>query len=60
MPLSTERKEEYFVRFKSYLETYGKCFIVEVDNVGSKQLQDTRKELRGQAEVLMGKKHDDA
>jgi len=55
MPLSNERKEEYFEKFKGYLETYGKCFIVEVDNVGSKQLQDTRKELRGQAEVLMGK-----
>mmetsp|Transcript_100215 Transcript_100215/g.139273 ORF Transcript_100215/g.139273 Transcript_100215/m.139273 type:complete len:322 (+) Transcript_100215:126-1091(+) len=55
MPLSQERKEEYFEKFKSYLETYGKCFIVEVDNVGSKQLQDTRKELRGKAEVLMGK-----
>lgn len=55
MPLSTERKQEYFEKFKGYLETYSKCFIVEVDNVGSKQLQDTRKELRGKAEVLMGK-----
>jgi large subunit ribosomal protein LP0 len=55
MPLSQERKEEYFQRFKDLLETYTKCFIVEVDNVGSKQLQDTRKELRGRADVLMGK-----
>mmetsp|Transcript_5618 Transcript_5618/g.16269 ORF Transcript_5618/g.16269 Transcript_5618/m.16269 type:complete len:322 (-) Transcript_5618:74-1039(-) len=55
MPLSQERKEEYFERFKNLLDTYTKCFIVEVDNVGSKQLQDTRKELRGKAEVLMGK-----
>jgi large subunit ribosomal protein LP0 len=55
MPLSQERKEEYFQRFKDLLDTYTKCFIVEVDNVGSKQLQDTRKALRGKADVLMGK-----
>jgi len=55
MPLSTERKQEYFDKFKGYLETYTKCFIVEVDNVGSMQLQMTRKGLRGKAEVLMGK-----
>jgi len=55
MPLSQKRKEEYFQKFKDYLDTYSKCFIVEVDNVGSKQLQDTRRELRGKADVLMGK-----
>merc|ERR1712021_187472 len=37
------------------LSTYSKCFIVQIDNVGSKQLQDTRSTLRGKAEVLMGK-----
>lgn len=55
MPLSTERKAEYFEKLKTLLGTYNKAFIVEVDNVGSKQLQDTRGELRGKAEVLMGK-----
>lgn len=55
MPLSTERKEEYFATFKEHLTTYSKCFIVGVDNVGSSQLQLTRKALRGKAEVLMGK-----
>lgn len=55
MPLSAERKAEYFDRMKDLLSTYNKAFIVEVDNVGSKQLQLTRKELRGQAEILMGK-----
>jgi len=55
MPLSAERKAWYFDTFKNLLATYSKCFIVEIDNVGSKQLQDTRKTLRGQAEVLMGK-----
>jgi large subunit ribosomal protein LP0 len=55
MPLSTERKAEYFERLKSMLTEYSKAFIVEVDNVGSKQLQMTRRGLRGKAEVLMGK-----
>jgi len=55
MPLSAERKAEYFDTLKNFLSTYSKLFIVEIDNVGSKQLQDTRKTLRGQAEVLMGK-----
>lgn len=55
MPLSAERKAQYFEEFKNLLNTYAKCFIVEIDNVGSKQLQDTRKTLRGKAEVLMGK-----
>ncbi|VEU43453.1 unnamed protein product [Pseudo-nitzschia multistriata] len=55
MPLSPERKAEYFDTFKNLLSTYSKCFVVEIDNVGSKQLQDTRKTLRGKAEVMMGK-----
>jgi large subunit ribosomal protein LP0 len=55
MPLSRERKEEFFERLKGLLTTYSKCFVVGVDNVGSKQLQNTRIALRGKAEVLMGK-----
>mmetsp|Transcript_6578 Transcript_6578/g.8192 ORF Transcript_6578/g.8192 Transcript_6578/m.8192 type:complete len:320 (+) Transcript_6578:106-1065(+) len=55
MPLSKERKEEYFEKLKELLTTYSKAFLVEVDNVGSYQLQSTRGELRGKAEVLMGK-----
>jgi len=55
MPLSAERKKEYFERMKGLLSEYSKAFIVEVDNVGSKQLQITRRELRGKAELLMGK-----
>ena len=55
MPLSTERKEEYFATFKELLTNYNKCFIVSVDNVGSAQLQVTRKALRGKASILMGK-----
>jgi len=55
MPLSPERKKEYFERMKMLLSTYTKCFIVSIDNVGSQQLQETRKALRGSAELLMGK-----
>lgn len=55
MPLSKERKEEYFTKLKDLLSTYNKIFVVEVDNVGSLQLQKTRIELRGKAEMLMGK-----
>mmetsp|Transcript_46314 Transcript_46314/g.68325 ORF Transcript_46314/g.68325 Transcript_46314/m.68325 type:complete len:326 (-) Transcript_46314:117-1094(-) len=55
MPLSAERKVEYFTRFKTLLSDFTKCFVVEVDNVGSKQLQMTRLALRGKAEILMGK-----
>lgn len=55
MPLSPERKTEYFEKMKELLGTYTKCFAVGVDNVGSLQLQKTRHALRGKAEVLMGK-----
>jgi len=55
MPLSAEKKAAYFDRMKMLLTTYSKAFIVGVDNVGSAQLQNTRKTLRGSAEVLMGK-----
>merc|ERR1712176_977235 len=36
-------------------DEYPKCFIVGADNVGSKQMQEIRIALRGQAVVLMGK-----
>lgn len=55
MPLSAERKAEYFEKMKELLTTYSKCFVVQIDNVGSMQLQQTRLSLRGTAEVLMGK-----
>jgi len=37
------------------LNTYSKVFIVDVDNVGSQQMNITRKQMRGKAEILMGK-----
>lgn len=48
-------KSNYFLKLERLLETYTKLFVVEADNVGSKQMQETRIALRGKAEVLMGK-----
>eukprot|EP01040_Poterioochromonas_malhamensis_P017816 gene17816-20601_t len=55
MPLSKTKKIEYFSRMTEMLSTYGKVFVVSVDKVGSQQLNDTRKSMRGVAEILMGK-----
>lgn len=55
MPLSAERKAEYFEHMKDLMSTYSKLFVVDIDNVGSMQLQQTRMALRGKAEILMGK-----
>lgn len=51
----TTWKANYFMRIIELLDEYPKCFIVGVDNVGSKQMQQIRIALRGHAEVLMGK-----
>jgi large subunit ribosomal protein LP0 len=48
-------KSNYFLRLLSLLEEYPKLFIVGVDNVGSKQMQEIRMGMRGRAEILMGK-----
>jgi len=48
-------KSNYFSKLIQLLEEYPKCFIVGADNVGSKQMQQIRMSLRGQAIVLMGK-----
>jgi large subunit ribosomal protein LP0 len=48
-------KTNYFLKLGELLETYPKLFIVGVDNVGSKQMQEIRAAMRGRAEILMGK-----
>jgi len=55
MPLSKTKKSEYFIKMTAMLNTYSKVFIVDVDNVGSQQMNITRKQMRGKAEILMGK-----
>lgn len=55
MPISMERKQEYFDRLEGLLESYNRIFLVHVDNVGSNQIQQIRIQLRGKAELLFGK-----
>lgn len=55
MPLSRPRKAEYFEKLEVLLDTYSRLFIVNVDNVGSNQMQQIRMNMRGKGEVIMGK-----
>lgn len=48
-------KANYFIRVVRLFDDYPKCFIVGIDNVRSNQMQQIRKSLRNQAELLMGK-----
>ena len=48
-------KASYFLKLIELISEYPKCFLVGVDNVGSKQMQQIRIALRGHAVVLMGK-----
>mmetsp|Transcript_20705 Transcript_20705/g.36813 ORF Transcript_20705/g.36813 Transcript_20705/m.36813 type:complete len:314 (-) Transcript_20705:261-1202(-) len=49
------RKLKYEKTLLSCLANYSKMLVIEVDNVGSKQMSDTRHQLRGNAQILMGK-----
>jgi large subunit ribosomal protein LP0 len=51
----TAWKANYFLKLIQLLDEYPKCFIVGVDNVGSKQMQQIRQSLRSDAVLLMGK-----
>jgi len=48
-------KSNYFLKLVQLFDEYPKCFLVQADNVGSKQMQQIRMALRGNAVVLMGK-----
>ncbi|KAJ7337753.1 60S acidic ribosomal protein P0 [Desmophyllum pertusum] len=48
-------KSNYFMKIIQYMDEFPKLFLVGVDNVGSKQMQQIRQSLRGRAEILMGK-----
>jgi large subunit ribosomal protein LP0 len=48
-------KSNYFLKLTGLLDEYQKIFLVNVDNVGSKQMQQIRGELRGEATLLLGK-----
>jgi len=51
----TAWKAKYFTKLIELFEEYPRCFVVGVDNVGSKQMQQIRLSLRGHAVVLNGK-----
>jgi len=51
----TAWKSNYFLKLTQLLDEFPKCFIVGVDNVGSKQMQQIRQSLRSDAVLLMGK-----
>jgi len=55
MGISHEKKREYFERLQGHLETYTRVLLIDIDNVGSKQIQNTRIALRGKAELIFGK-----
>lgn len=49
------RKDRYWNRLVALLDEYQKILIVTADNVGSNQMQQIRKAMRGKAVLLMGK-----
>ncbi|KAJ1971019.1 ribosomal protein P0 (A0) (L10E) [Dimargaris xerosporica] len=50
-----DNKANYFEKLRTLFDTYQSIFIVNVDNVGSQQMHEIRRSLRGKAEVVMGK-----
>jgi len=56
MPSITDEKRDYEEKLNSYLNQYSKIVICKMDNVRSQQVHDVRKDLRGKAGFLMGKK----
>jgi len=55
MSAARQKKEAYNAKLIGLFEEYSKVFLIDIDMVGSKQLQDVRKTLRGRGEMLMGK-----
>lgn len=52
---SRARKEQLAEELAEHFDNYTKLFVVEVDNVGSNQLHQIRKALRGEALIYCGK-----
>jgi large subunit ribosomal protein LP0 len=50
-----ERKKNYVSTFTNLTESYKKVIICEASNVGSTQMQEIRKQIRGKAVLMMGK-----
>jgi len=54
MPVN-QKKRDYAARLINLVQENNSVIIVHADNVGSKQMQQIRLALRGQAEMIMGK-----
>jgi len=54
-PEKLAKKNAYLAKITQCCQQCKNALIVHVDHVGSKQIQEIRMELRGKAEVLMGK-----
>jgi large subunit ribosomal protein LP0 len=52
---SRDRKYQLADELRGHFDTYKKLFVVECDNVGSNQLHEIRKSMRGKALVYCGK-----
>lgn len=48
-------KANYFTKLTGFMQEFAKIVVVSVDNVGSNQMQQIRRNLRGKGELLMGK-----
>ena len=55
MASKRERKFAYWQKLWDLCDNYEKVILVNADNVGSKQIQDVRRQLRGKATILFGK-----
>lgn len=49
------RKQKYRAKLEKCMETFNNILIINVDFVGSNQMQQVRIALRGEAEIIMGK-----
>lgn len=54
-PTKAEKKIAYDAKLCQLLDDYTQILVVNADNVGSNQLQNIRRGLRGDSVVLMGK-----
>jgi len=53
--MKDDRKQVYFAKLIDLLNKFSKILLVGADNVGSNHMQSIRRNLRGKAEILMGK-----
>jgi len=50
-----QRKLDYAKKLRAMLEEYSTCLVVTVDNFGSRNIAEMRKDFRGRARFLFGK-----